>query len=164
MNSATDFEAQRRMGPSAIWMGDIAEPFSTSLTKCTPDFFDTGFFKMAPECRGTYASVRRTDPCGGSDQCGGGDPAGGTGLRDLAHEEGFYFRLNELRLYQTLNLLQEFEGNVTLKAPASADPKMSAQNLISNLGTRTSGNGLKPLVDFASNNATFDSCYWITEN
>ena len=46
-------------GTSAIWVGDNATAYSTSLSKCSADFFDTSFQKMTQPCTGRYVVLRR---------------------------------------------------------------------------------------------------------
>ena len=68
------------------------------------------------------------------------------------------YNVNELRLYQTPNLLQELD-TVTISAPAARKQKFAAQNLIENLGARTSGNTRMAIIDADDNRATYESCY-----
>lgn len=69
------------------------------------------------------------------------------------------FVIEELRLYQTPNLLLEFEGLTTISAPDPKTAQWKASNLIYHLASRTSGNSFLPLIDKASNRASYESCY-----
>ena len=135
------------MGTNHIWVGDVDLPFSESLTRCSAPFYDTGFQKMTDGitdgCTGKVLVIRRDGP-----------PSTGEGN----------FTRQELRLYQTPNLLQELEsaGVVTISAPAPDLPEKAATNLITHLATRTAGNNFKPLIDKLSNRAAYNSCYKTT--
>ena len=67
-----------------------------------------------------------------------------------------YF-VNELRLYQTPNLMVELP--VSISAPSPIESKWSATNLITNLQSRTSGNDLKPIINSSGGVASYESCY-----
>ena len=58
--------------------------------------------------------------------------------------------------------MQELEGEATISAPTPKDPQWAATNLITNLENRTSGNNIKPLIDWESNEASYESCYKTT--
>ena len=132
------------MGESHIWVGYDTEPFSNKMSKCTQEFYDTGFQPSLVPCTGDRIVIRRD---GGSNAIG-------------SHR--FVYNLFELRPYQTPNLLQLLEGNVTISAPASSDPKYAATNLITNLDNRSSGTELLPLVDLLGTEANHESCFKTT--
>ena len=80
------------LGKSHIWAGDDISAYSALLTKCSGDIFDTGFFEMAQPCTGMQFVIRRHGySWWGSD---------------------ISYQLNELRLYQTPNLLKTYIGQV----------------------------------------------------
>ena len=110
------------LGPSQLYAGTDNTPLSMSLTKCTNDIFDTGFYiSTAPNCSGTRFKIMRAERrfyTGGSDE---------------------RYIINELRLYQTPNLLQVID-DIKITAPPPKATKWAATNLIRNLGSRTSGN------------------------
>ena len=66
--------------------------------------------------------------------------------------------INELRLYQTPNLLQVID-DIKITAPPPLAPQWAARNLITNLDNRTSGN--KSAKPYIGKNvlALYDSCY-----
>ena len=59
-------------------------------------------------------------------------------------------------------MLQHFQGNVTVSAPAPKAPEFAATNLITNLDSRSSGNNLKPLIDLSGNRAAYQPCFKTT--
>ena len=81
------------LGKSHIWVGNDSAAYSTLLTKCSGDIFDTGFFEMAQPCTGMYFVIRRE----GLSFYGAPDP---------------WYQINELRLYQTPNLIKTYIGQV----------------------------------------------------
>ena len=92
------------------------------MTKCTRDFFDTGFYelKLCPE--NTQYTIWRT-----SQITGGADTAA----------------LNEVRFYQTPNLLQELANlgiSVTIDAPTAIPVNLAPTNLITNFENRQGTN------------------------
>ena len=126
-----------------IWAGEDTTPMSTSLTKCTNDIFDTGFYQSTVPCTGSTIAFRR----------------------DGYSTETSYktvITVTELRLYQTPNLLTTYEGTVTISAPAPSDSRWAATNLITHLDNRSSGTRLRPYIDWSKNSATYDSCYKTT--
>ena len=91
---------------------------------------------MITECIGIYVVIRKDGP-----------------------NDNKNYNLNQVRLYQTPNLVQELEGQVTISAPAPISPKWVPTNLITHLDSRTSGNNKRPLINSASNRASYESCY-----
>ena len=132
---------------SHVWIGDDATHFSTSLTKCSQDMPDTGFFLMQPQTKGKYVVLRRT---GYNIHGSGGN-----------HKLNFY----ELRVYQTPNILQKLEATsqVTISAPAPTESKYAADNLIKNLASREQTRYAQPAIDFDLNKGNYYSCF-ITSN
>ena len=110
------------LGPSQLYAGTDDTPISMSLTKCTNDIFDSGFYiSTVPSCSGTRFKIMRAERrfyTGGPDE---------------------RYIINELRLYQTPNLLQVID-DINITAPPPKATKWAATNLIRNLGSRTSGN------------------------
>ena len=49
----------KRMGKSHIWVGNVVTTYSESLTKCSGDIFDTGFYQMLVLCSGSHVVIRR---------------------------------------------------------------------------------------------------------
>ena len=48
---------------------------------------------------------------------------------------------------------------VTISAPVPTDANWAATNLITNFTSRTAGNNDNPLIDWAGNKATWNSCF-----
>jgi len=65
----------------------------------------------------------------------------------------------EIRAYQTPNLFIELAGTLTISAPAPISNVWPANNLITNLSQRSAGMDRPILIDAASTQATFKSCY-----
>lgn len=42
----------KRLTRSNIWMGNDVTPYSENLSKCTADFFDSGFYEFTTICEG----------------------------------------------------------------------------------------------------------------
>ena len=82
-----------RLGKSHIWVGNDISAYSALLIKCSGEIFDTGFFEMAQPCTGMQFVIRR-------------DGYSWRGPSDI------HYQLNELRLYQTPNLLKTYIGQV----------------------------------------------------
>ena len=133
-----------RMGTSHVWAGNNTDPFSTALSKCTTEFFDSGFQSSLVSCSGKRLVVRRD----------GGTRATGT------HRH--MYNLMEVRPFQVPNLLQLLVGISKISAPSPSQPKWAAKNLISNLGARSMGNNLTPIIDAIGTAADFESCYKTT--
>ena len=66
------------------------------------------------------------------------------------------YTINEIKVYAVTNLLNY--GAMILAAPEPTASSKSAQNLISNLRTRSVRNDFRPIIDSAGNRATFESC------
>ena len=49
-----------------------------------------------------------------------------------------------------------------MSAPPPKAPEFAATNLITNLDSRSSGNGLEPLVDLGGNRAAYQPCFKTT--
>ena len=71
------------------------------------------------------------------------------------------YNLNELRIYQTPNLMMLLD--VKISAPSPKAPEYIATNLITNLESRTSGNNKFPFIDSLGNKANFKSCFKTTD-
>lgn len=97
---------------------------------------------MTLPCTGKYVTIRRAG---------------------LPVHWAIVFNIMEMRVFQIPNLLQVLEGIATISAPTPKSTQYKATNLITHLDSRTSGNGLSPLIDQASNRAPYDSCYRTTE-
>ena len=97
---------------------------------------------MTPECQGNYVVMRRH-----------GLPSNGNK----------WLTLPQVRLYQTPNIIQVLEGQVTISAPASINANEVATNLITNLNSRSSGNGFYPIINSAGDRSTDSSCYRTSE-
>ena len=136
---------------SHVWIGDDATHFSTSLTKCSQDIPDSGFFLMQPQTKGKYVVLRRT----------------GYNTFYYKHIALHNHKINffELRVYQTPNILQKLEetSQVTISAPAPTQSKYAADNLIKNLASREQQRYNQPAIDFNLNPGDYYSCY-ITSN
>ena len=110
---------------------------------CSQPIYDTGLYPVTPPTTGDQIVLRRD-----------GYSAHGPHINE-------YF-VGEIRVYQSPNLLQHFQGNVTVSAPPPKAPEFAATNLITNLDSRSSGNNLKPLIDLSGNRAAYQPCFKTT--
>ena len=114
----TDLNLHKRMGNSYIYVGDDATTFSTSLTLATTEpINEGGFINFDKPVKGRYVVLRRIGP-----------PAIGN----------WDYSVSEIRIYAVTNLLHY--GASILKAPDPLSPAKSADNLITNLRTRSARN------------------------
>jgi len=69
--------------------------------------------------------------------------------------------VQEVRAYQTQNLIYVLQGTVTISATASPiNAAQSPQNLITNLDFRTSGDtNVAPIINASGTLASYKSCY-----
>ena len=103
------------MGTSAFYITDNAAATAANMsdyTKCSSDFFDTGFKVLLPSCTGRYLALIRT----------------GCGMHDCV------YNIDGLRAYSGINLL---EGAAVIETPTPKDDEFSATNLVENLETRS---------------------------
>ena len=97
------------MGISSIWAGTDTEYNSPELKKCSTDFFDSGFYELTAgegKCSGDVVIVRKT-----------------------AQSTDFYTPeqyINDFRVYQTPNLLQEQLDKVLISGATPMNNKFSA--------------------------------------
>ena len=143
LNVCGSSDKNKRLGTSAIWIGDDFTPYSTSLTKCSVDFFDTGFQSMTIPCTGKHVVIRRAElPRNGDRQ----------------------YNLHQLRVYQVPNLLNMFKKTIKIiSAPDPKEDKYKANEIIDNLTRRSSGNNLKALETWAGKRSEFESCFKTTD-
>ena len=66
------------MGESALYIGTDTGAFSASMTKCSDNFFDSGFYSMKCTTQGKNVAVRRNGPSNATEN---------------------YYNINEVRLY-----------------------------------------------------------------
>jgi len=134
------------LGKTELWIGNDTTPYATTgLTKCSQPIYDTGRYPVTPPTTGDQIVLRRDG------YSSVGPPDGGT-----------HYQATEIRVYQSPNLLQHFQGKVTVSAPAPKAPEFAATNLITNLDSRSSGNNNRPLIDVFGNRATYQPCFKTT--
>ena len=78
------------------------------MTKCSQPFFDTGFIKLTAPTKGHTLVIRRD----------------GVAADDSGNSNNIV--VNEVRAYQTQNVLLELEGTATITAPSPTAPQWSA--------------------------------------
>ena len=98
---------------SYIWVGDGDTPLATTgLTQNAAKILDSGFFRLNPPLQGKNVVIRREGTC-------------------MICITNTSLTINEVRVYQTPNLLQALNGTVTVTSSAgSTTASDSVQNLI----------------------------------
>ena len=127
----------KRFGSSYIWVGNDATPWSTALIQATSrPFHDSGFINLDFPVQGRYVVIRREGNASGVDN---------------------KYSINQVRVYGITNLL--YYGAQILKAPEPVHANLVADNLITNLRTRSLFANRNPLIDSIATRASFNSCF-----
>ena len=107
------------------------------MTLATADpINEGGFINLDRPLKGRYVVLRRD--------------GASVGVDDL-------YTVNEIKVYSAINLLNY--GATILSAPEPTISSKSAQNLVTNLRTRSVRNNWNPIIDSLGNRATFESCF-----
>ena len=131
----------KRLGTSYLWVGDDPTPWSNSLTIATIEpINEGGFINLDRPIKGRYVVLRRDGP----------------GISNN------WYTVSEIRVYSVTNLLNY--GATILSAPESTTSSKSAQNLVTNLRTRSARNNFNPIIDSSGNRATFETCLVTTDS
>ena len=122
----------------ALYSSDEGSLYTPTNARCSDFFYDTGFYMVTSTCTGKYFVLRREN---------NGSRSG---------ENNYPLRFNELRLYQSPNLLIELKGTATIES--NLDTSNAAWSTLSNLINDPSiGNsraGEAPYIDESGNTGT----------
>ena len=116
-------ERRYYIGSSELLVGNNKTPFSDANQVVASNIFDGGFHDL-PSPSGNVVTFRRRGP----------NPLYGNSR----------LRLNEIRVYETPNLLKEYQGSISITPDTSSSLSgYEAKNLLANLESRSCG-GNKP--------------------
>ena len=118
------------MAYSEIWFGDNLNSLAPLMFEITT----TGFIELEAQPQGRYFAIRQRK------------------------QEPWYI-LNGMRVYQRPNLLQKVENIKITENTSKGLDGFSAENLITNLGQRSCGNGQKAIIDNQGTQADYESCF-----
>ena len=143
-----DNDNELNLGSSAIFIGEDTAYLSSSLTKCSSDFFDTSFHNFASPCTGKIVSIRRSG---------------------LPSNKQMDYAISQVRLYQVPNLLMvpqvQLDGtSFTVNVSTThALNNFWKENLLRDYGARSSGNNKKAITDSNGKRADNETCYKTNE-
>ena len=93
VNAGHDATQKEKMETAYLYLGNDISPFASSLSKCSAVMYDTAFLEILPQCSQIVGTVSLRIWNNSKAQC-----------------------MNEIRLYQTPNLLQKLQGAVKIQA------------------------------------------------
>ena len=131
-----------RIGTTEIRLGNDSAAYNIVNSVIWAALYDGGFFPIGTNYNGQYLTIRRVH-------------------KPLSDN---WYTLNEVRVYQVPNLLQELSTvAITPDTSASTASDTSATNLITNLGNRASNDSF-PIKDVNSVLATdYKTCFKVTD-
>ena len=131
-NQGPDLVDKQNMEESALYLGTDNGAFSADMKKCSADFYDSGFHEVTCDSEVTHFAIRK-----------------------YAAEKNRY-RVNEIRLYQTPNLITEFVNIYSNSGPLAGS---NVSFLQKDLSARSPNSQTNALNSKTASTISSSSCY-----